>query len=245
MVINTTSPSNLLIASLDSARKYMAISGKDKLDEILELGDYARAEINKIPGFKARGNDYFIGNGEYAYDNTKLVIELESLTINGFELYNILRDEYNVQMELAEQYVILGILAIGTKKLHLDNLIDALKDISKKYYVSDRSYPKYHYDFPFPKMVMRPRVAYQAPLKRVPLDDAIGLISKESIMIYPPGIPLIIPGEVFDQSIIDRIKQYKKTNATVLMDYDDLTVSTVDYDQYLANRDAVEDKFDD
>ena len=64
-------------------------------------------------------------------------------------------------------------------------------------------------------------------------------------MIYPPGIPLIIPGEVFDQSIIDRIKQYKKTNATVLMDYDDLTVSTVDYDQYLANRDAVEDKFDD
>jgi lysine decarboxylase len=245
MVINTTSPSNLLIASLDSARKYMAISGKDKLDEILELGDYAREKINKIPGFKARGNDYFIGNGEYAYDNTKLVIELESLTINGFELYNILRDEYNVQMELAEQYVILGILAIGTKKLHLDNLIDALKDISKKYYVSDRSYPKYHYDSPFPKMVMRPRVAYQAPLKRVPLDDAIGLISKESIMIYPPGIPLIIPGEVFDQSIIDRIKQYKKTNATVLMDYDDLTVSTVDYDQYLANRDAVEDKFDD
>lgn len=245
MVINTTSPSNLLIASLDSARKYMAISGKDKLDEILALGDYAREKINEIPGFKARGNDYFIGNGEYAYDNTKLVIELESLTINGFELYNILRDEYNVQMELAEQYVILGILAIGTKKLHIDNLIDALKDISTKYYVSDRSYPKYHYDSPFPKMVMRPRVAYQAPLKRVPLDDAIGLISKESIMIYPPGIPLIIPGEVFDQSIIDRIKQYKKTNATVLMDYDDLTVSTVDYDQYLANRDAVEDKFDD
>jgi arginine/lysine/ornithine decarboxylase len=64
-------------------------------------------------------------------------------------------------------------------------------------------------------------------------------------MIYPPGIPLIIPGEKFDQSIIDRIKMYKKTNATVLMDYDDLTVSTVDYDQYLANRDAVEDKFDD
>jgi lysine decarboxylase len=64
-------------------------------------------------------------------------------------------------------------------------------------------------------------------------------------MIYPPGNPLIIPGEIFDQSIIDRIKMYKKTNATVLMDFDDLTVSTVDYDQNLANRDAVEDKFDD
>lgn len=245
MVVNTTSPSNLLIASLDAARKYMALNGKDKLDEIIALGAYARNEINKINGFQARGIDYFGKMGEYTYDSTKLVIELESLSINGFELYNILRDEYNVQMELAEQYVILAILAIGTKKEHIDNLINALIEISKKYYVEDRTYPKYLYDSPFPKMVMRPRVAYQAPLKRVKLDDAIGLVSKESIMVYPPGIPLIIPGEVFDQSIIDRIKLYKQTNATVLMDYEDLTVSTVDYDKYLANRDKVEDKFDD
>ena len=148
-------------------------------------------------------------------------------------------------MELAEQYVVLAILAIGTKKEHLVNLVEALRNISKKYYVENRTYPKYHYDSPFPKMVMRPRVAYQAPVKRVNLDDAISLISKESIMIYPPGIPLIIPGEVFDQNIVDRIKQYKKTNATVLMDYDDLTVSVVDYEQYLANRENVEDRFDD
>lgn len=245
MVINTTSPSNLLIASLDSARHYLYHSGEPKLDEVIKLGNEARTLINEIPGFKARGRDYFINQGSYAYDCTKLVIELESLTINGFELYNILRDEYNVQMELAEQYVVLAILAIGTKKEHLVNLVEALRDISKKYYVENRTYPKYYYDSPFPKMVMRPRVAYQAPVKRVPLDDAIGLISKESIMIYPPGIPLIIPGEVFDQNIVDRIKQYKKTNATVLMDYEDLTVSVVDYEQYLENRENVEDRFDD
>lgn len=245
MVINTTSPSNLLIASLDSARHYLYFNGNEKLTEVIKMGNDARKKINCIPGFKARGREYFIDQGSYAYDCTKLVIELESLTINGFELYNILKDEYNVQMELAEQYVVLAILAIGTKQEHLDNLVNALSDISKKYYVEKRSYPKYQYDSPFPKMVMRPRVAYQAPVKRVNLDDAIGLISKESIMIYPPGIPLIIPGEVFDQNIIDRIKQYKKTKATVLMDYDDLTVSVVDYEQYLENRDNVEDRFDD
>ncbi len=245
MVINTTSPSNLLIASLESARHYLYHNGEKRLEEVINMGNDARARINEIPGFKARGREYFINQGSYAYDCTKLVIELESLTINGFELYNILKDEYNVQMELAEQYVVLAILAIGTKKEHLDNLINALKDISNKYYVEKRTYPKYYYDSPFPKMVMRPRVAYQAPVLRVKLDDAIGLISKESIMIYPPGIPLIIPGEVFDQNIIDRIKQYKKTNATVLMDYDDLTVSVVDYDQYLENRENVEDRFDD
>ena len=245
MVVNTTSPSNLLIASLESARHYLYFHGEEKLDEVIRLGNEAREEISKIPGFKARGREYFISQGSYAYDCTKLVIELESLTINGFELYNILKDEYNVQMELAEQYVVLAILAIGTKKEHLINLINALKDISKKYYVEKRTYPKYVYDSPFPKMVMRPRVAYQAPVKRVNIDDAIGLVSKESIMIYPPGIPLIIPGEVFDQNIVDRIKWYKKTNATILMDYDDLTVSVVDYEQYLLNRENVEDRFDD
>ena len=245
MVINTTSPSNLLIASLESARHYLYFKGNEKLDEVIKMGNDARNTINQIPGLKARGRDYFINQGSYAYDCTKLVIEVESLTINGFELYNILKDEYNVQMELAEQYVVLAILAIGTKKEHLINLINALKNISKKYYVEKRTYPKYVYDSPFPKMVMRPRVAYQAPVKRVNIDDAIGLVSKESIMIYPPGIPLIIPGEVFDQNIVDRIKWYKKTNATILMDYDDLTVSVVDYEQYLLNRENVEDRFDD
>ena len=245
MVVNTTSPSNLLIASLETARHYLYFHGEEKLDEVIRLGNEAREEISKIPGSKARGREYFINQGSYAYDCTKLVIELESLTINGFELYNILKDEYNVQMELAEQYVVLAILAIGTKKEHLINLINALKNISKKYYVEKRTYPKYVYDSPFPKMVMRPRVAYQAPVKRVNIDDAIGLVSKESIMIYPPGIPLIIPGEVFDQNIVDRIKWYKKTNATILMDYDDLTVSVVDYEQYLLNRENVEDRFDD
>ena len=245
MVVNTTSPSNLLIASLDSARHFMALNGKNKLEEVIKIGEEAREKINEIPGLKARGKDYFLNQGSYDYDSTKLVIELESLTINGFELYNVLKDEYNIQMELAEQYTVLAILAIGTKKEHLDNLVNALKDISKRFYIEKRTYPKYHYDSPFPKMVMRPRVAYPAPVKRVNLDDALGLISKESIMIYPPGIPLIIPGEVFDQNIIDRIKWYKKTKATILMDYDDMTVSVVDYEQYLENRDNVEDRFDD
>ena len=245
MVINTTSPSNLLIASLDAARKYMATEGKEKIEEILDLGSWARNEINNIRGFKARGTEYFENEGAVYYDSTKLVIELEHIKLNGFELYNLLKDKYNVQMELAEQYVILAILAIGTKKEHLVNLIKALKDISKDYYDDSIDYPKYRYDNPFPAMVMRPRVAYQAPLKRISLDEANGSISKEMIMVYPPGIPLIIPGEVFNQNIIDKIGYYIKTGATVLSDYDDLTVATVEYNSYLEKRGQSNDRFED
>ena len=241
MVINTTSPSTLLLASLDAARKYMAVDGERKQEEIIELAEYTRNEINKIPGFKARGEEYFKENHAYGYDLTKVVIELESVSVNGFDVYRILKDKYNVQMELAEQYVVLAIFGIGSTKRDSDMLIRGLKGISRLYYISKRNYPKYHYNISFPETSMRPRVAYQAPQKKVKLEDAIGLISKESIMAYPPGIPLIIPGEVFNEAIIQRINHYKETGATVLMDYDDGTVSTVDYDQYLVNRGTYED----
>ena len=98
-------------------------------------------------------------------------------------------------------------------------------------YLGNVKYPKYHYDNPFPKGIVRPRTAYHAPLKVVPLLEAENLISKESIMIYPPGIPLIIPGEVFTKDIINRILQYKKTNATVLSDYEN-DVSVIDFETW-------------
>ena len=242
--INTTSPSTILMASLDSARKYMAINGREAEKKACEIAKYAREEINKIPGFKARGREYFKVQGAYNYDSTKVVIELENVDINGFDAYNILKDDYDVQMELAEQYVLLAIIAIGTKKEHVDHLIEALKDISKKHYRLNTGYPQYHYEEPYTHAVMSPRDAYQAPLKKVDISECIGLISKESIMAYPPGIPLIIPGEVFTQSIIDRIEFYKHTGATVLMDFDDGTVSTVDYQKLINERGGFDGKIE-
>lgn len=231
-VINSTSPSTLLIASLDAARKYMAIHGQEQMNDTVNLANYARKEINRIPGFRARGREHFLDKGVYDYDDTKLVIDLEHIKLNGFELYNILKDEYQIQMELAEAYTILGIIAIGSKKAHIDKLIQALKEISDEYIKLDDAYPKYHYDINFSKGILRPRTAFHAPLKRVNLDDALNGISKESIMIYPPGIPLIIPGEVFTKEIIDRIKYYRSTNATVLSDFDDGTVAIIDIEKW-------------
>ncbi len=231
-ILNTTSPSTILIASLDAARKYMAVNGQSAMNDIINLANYARKEINRISGFRARGREHFMAHGAYDYDDTKLVIELEHINLTGFELYAMLKDQYQIQMELAETYAILGILAIGSKKSHIDHLIAALQDISNKYIKLDDHYAKFHYNLDFPKGVLRPRSAYHAPLKRVKLEEAEGLISKESIMIYPPGIPLIIAGEVFTKDIIDRVLYYRSTYATILSDYDDGTVSVVDIEHW-------------
>lgn len=231
--ISSTSPSSILIASLDAARKFMALEGKEKIDQAIAFANYAREEISKIPGFRPRGKDHFQNMGCFDYDETKLVIELDMVKLTGFELYNLLKDKYHIQMELAETYVVLGIIGIGTKKEHIDNLVKALKEISQEYFIGEMSYPRHHFNLDFPIAILRPRTAYHAAAKRVKLADAIDEISKESIMVYPPGIPLVVPGEMFTEELVRRIEYYKGTGSTILSDYDDGTVSVIDQKSWI------------
>ncbi len=229
-LLTTTSPSSLLIASLDSARKYLVFHGSRTINHVIKLAKEARERINEIKGFKARGKDYFKENGAYDYDETKVVVELDNLALTGFELYKILKDKFNIQIELGETYVFLLLFTVGTKKSDVDKIINALTKISKKYYKDDIIYPDHHYlKDNFPPLALRPRDAYHASLKVVKLKNALNKISKEMIMTYPPGIPIIIPGERFNQSVIDELTYYKKIKANILSDFEGVNeVSVVD-----------------
>lgn len=227
--LTTTSPNSFLLASLDSARKFLVFQGSRYIYKAIKLAEEARSRINNIKGFIARDKSYFISKGSYAYDETKVVVELDNLSITGFELYNILRDKFNIQIELAETYVFLLLFTVGSNKKDIDVLCNALFKISKKYYNENVTYPNHRYMKDFPKLVSRPRVAFHAPLKVVKLDNALNKISKEMIMIYPPGIPLIIPGERFTKEVIQELKYYRKRKANILSDYADAEkVSVVD-----------------
>ena len=227
-ILNTTSPSTILMASIDSARKYAATKGQEAIMKTHEVSKYAREQIAKINGFVPCGKEHFLSRGCYDYDETKLVIRLEHLDINGFDVYRMLQKDYKIQIELAETYVIMAILAIGTGKQQITRLINALKDISKKHYNKKHEYERHAFGIEFPFQVIRPRSAFNAPGKRVPLKEAVNQISKESIMIYPPGIPLIVPGEVFTKDLVDRISAYKKSGVTILSDYGADVVNVID-----------------
>ncbi len=218
-ILNTTSPSSLLMASLDAAREFMVTKGKEAQKEAYQLAQCAKERINKIPGFRVADSDHFRKHGAFDYDETRIVIELDKLDISGFDLYYLAKKEYGVQFELAETYAVLCIFAIGTKKKHVDALIAALKDISKKHYRKNVVYPLHRFDATFPYMLVRPRVAFHATGKVVPIDECDGMISKEQVMIYPPGIPLICPGEVWTKELIRRVKRYESTGITILRSY--------------------------
>ena len=218
-ILNTTSPSTLLIASLDAARQFMVTKGKAQMEKCYELAAYAAEKINKIPGFSVAGREHFLKHGCYDYDSSKVVISLDHLDISGFDLYYLIKKKYQIQLELAETYAVLCIFAIGTKKSHVDHLVNALKEISKEHYHKKVTYPDHHFDSSFPFLLTRPRVAFHATGKVVPLEECGGEISKEQVMIYPPGIPLISPGEVWTNELIERVKHYKSTQITVLSNY--------------------------
>jgi Arginine/lysine/ornithine decarboxylases len=228
-LITTTSPSTFLIASLDAARKYLVFHGSEHLYHAKQYAQECVERINKIPGFKAHGADYFKSLGVYAFDDTKLIVEIDKLKINGFECFNILKDEYHIQPELSETYAILFLFALGTKHECVDILINALTDISKRFYDPAITYTDHHYNKTFPELEIRPRSAFHAPLKQVKLEDAKGEVSKEAVMIYPPGIPIIVPGEKFNDEVINMIQYYKQTGVTVISENDGCdTVNVVD-----------------
>lgn len=231
-ILNTTSPSTILMASLDAARQYVATKGQTNMNNVHELAKYAKTHIDKIDGFEVCAKEHFICRGCFDYDETKLVIKLENLDINGFDLYRLLKRKYDIQLELAETYVVMGILAIGSNKAQINRLIQALKDISKKHYNKKNSYQRHAFGADFPFQIVRPRGAYHAPGKIIPLSEATNCISKESIMIYPPGIPLIVPGEVFTKDLIDRISEYKKLGVTILSDYGADFVNIIDTEKW-------------
>jgi arginine/lysine/ornithine decarboxylase len=207
----TTSASYLLMASLDSARKQLALHGREMLDETLALARYARDRINEIDGLRAFGNELIGNPGVYEFDETKLSVYVRELGMSGYEMESVLRKEYRVQIELSDLYNIMAIITIGDRKQDLDALIHALKDIARKRGVHPQNasvlIPSR------PKLVISPRDAYYSMKKMVRLEDALDEISGEMIMAYPPGIPAICPGERITKEVIDYVKALKEEHA--------------------------------
>lgn len=231
-MLSSTSPNHILLASIDVARKRMALDGHKLLSNTLDLARKTRERINKIRGFHCLDKSYLDGNGRFDIDETKLVINTSEVGLSGFENFKLMREVENVQMELGEISELLAIFTIGTTQKDADRLVEGLQKISDKYYdITDiKTIP--HFSYSFPELIVRPREAFHAPSKVISLDDAVGEISAESIMIYPPGIPLAIPGEIITQNAIDLLHFYEKEGGVVLSDSPDGYIKVLDQDKW-------------
>lgn len=206
----TTSASYLLMSSLDVCRKNLVCNGKGILKNIIEITDDARTRINEIKGYYAFGKELIGTYNIWNFDATKLGVNVIGVGLTGFEVYDILRDEYNIQVELADMYNILAIISLGDDKVSINRLVEALKDIAYRQRNTIKKPIKL--STCSSQVVMTPRDAFYSGKVNKRLEDCEGWISGESIMVYPPGIPLLVPGEEITIDIIQNIKLLKEEN---------------------------------
>lgn len=225
-LMQTTSPSYIIMASLDCARRQIALEGKDLLQKAIELCKYTRDEINKIPGFYCFGEEVLGKPGSYSFDPTKLTISSRELGITGFELDMILADKYHIQMELSDFYNVLAVGSFGDTKEGMDRLLSALKEISNDYYGKKEPVQDF-LDIPaIPTKILNPREAFYSDKISIPLNESIGKISGEFLLAYPPGIPVLCPGEEITQEVVDYVHDLKRANLYV-QGTEDLTVENI------------------
>lgn len=229
-LIQTTSPSYVLMASLDVARRQMAIEGKELLDKAIYLAEKARKELNEIPGIKCFGREKCGKPGIYDFDVTKLTINVTGLGISGFEALDRLNETYNIQSELATLHNVLELISIGNTESDIARLVGAIRALAyetKKEKVHTNGTLNLGLNFPdMPEAVMTPREAFFAKTKRIPFEASAGHICAEIVAPYPPGIPLLTPGERITRPVVEYLQIIHK-HGGFINGPEDIRLSTI------------------
>ncbi|MDF2588255.1 MAG: Orn/Lys/Arg decarboxylase major region [Anaerocolumna sp.] len=221
----TTSGSYLLLVSLDLARKNLSINGKELFQKTVEYADYARTEINKLTGYYAFGKEIIDGDTVYDFDPTKLSVHTRDVGLAGIEVYDILRDEYGIQIEFGDISNFLAIISAGDRALEIERLIASLSEI-KRLYGSDDIASMFDHEYINPDVAMAPQQAFYSEKKSLPIKESNGKICGEFVMCYPPGIPILAPGERITTDIINYIL-YAKEKGCLLTGTEDMSVENI------------------
>ena len=217
----TTSASYLLMASLDVSRRNLALNGKTSFEKVIDMSDYARKEINNIGGYYAYGRELINGTSVYDFDVTKLSVYTRDIGLAGIEVYDILRDEYDIQIEFGDISNILAYISIGDRKQDIERLVGALDD-TRRLFKRDKA-GMLSAEYVNPKVAVPPRKAFYSDKVSLPLRASEGKICSEFVMCYPPGIPILAPGELITKEIIEYIV-YAKAKGCSMQGTEDFEV---------------------
>lgn len=220
----TTSGSYLLLSSLDLARKNLAVNGKEIFAKAMELARYARSEINKIEGYNAFAEELINGDTVFDFDETKLSVHTREIGLAGIEVYDMLRDEYDIQIEFGDIGNILAIISAGDRLFEIERLVGALSEI-KRLHSKDKE-GMFDHEYIDPQVAMPPQQAFYAAKRQIPIEQSAGEICGEFVMCYPPGIPILAPGEVITAEILDYI-QYAKEKGCSLTGTQDIAIERI------------------
>ena len=206
-LVRSTSPSSLLMASLDAARRQLAIHGEELLDRTIQVAAGARQAIDAIPGCATAGEDFVGRPGVAAWDPLRIVVDVRGTGCTGYEVAAALRASYDTYVELATHATMVLVLGISQPVEPLERFAHDLAETVRRI-----ACPKQPTKVARPpaalahETAVTPREAFLGRSEAVPVDEAIGRISCESIAGYPPGVPTLLPGERVTPEVIGYLR---------------------------------------
>lgn len=217
-LLQSTSTSYLLLASLDSARMEIESKGREIVQQSLELSDYLRKSLNthlEKYGIIVLDKEMLGQPGIFGLDRTKVTISVKRLSVTGLWAEQWLRDHYNIQVEMSDIFNLLLIIGPGNLQSDIDYFLKAM--ISMARFAANNPEVRFNYrdwDNPLlpqiPELVISPREAFFAQCYPLKLQEAVGKISAETIACYPPGIPVICPGERITEDIVSYLSAMRE-----------------------------------
>ncbi len=209
----TTSGSYLLMSSLDISRRNLVFRGREVFHRVADMAEYARQELNAVGGYYAFGRELMNGNSIFDFDSTKLSIHTLNIGLAGIEVYDLLRDEYDIQIEFGDIGNILAYLSMGDRPQELERLVSALAEIRRRYQKDGTGL--LHQEYIDPVVVTSPQEAFYAEKISLPLSQSEGRVCSEFVMCYPPGIPILAPGERITAEILEHICYAKEKGCSM------------------------------
>ena len=209
----TTSGSYLLLSSLDISRRNLALRGRESFARVMELAEYARSEINAIGGYYAYSRELINGDSIFDFDVTKLSVNTLDIGLAGIEVYDLLRDEYDIQIEFGDLGNILAYLSIGDRQREVERLVSAMAEVRRRFGKGRAGLMKQEYIEPH--VAVSPQDAFYAAKESLPILETEGRICSEFVMCYPPGIPILAPGEKITKPILDYIQYAKEKGCSM------------------------------
>ena len=212
-LLQTTSPNQLLMASIDIARLQMAENGARLVGRAVQLAERLRAAINKIPGLASFGTAEL--SGASGLDVTKVTVSVRGLGLSGAAAEDLLRHEYKIECELSDAYNVLFIISYADTEKEVGRLLAALQSLAAEHQGAER-FPALAPLPPTPPVRRTPREVYFAPKQAVPFAEARGRVAAEQVMFYPPGIPLIVPGDEITEETLAYVRAMQKLGRKVV-----------------------------
>ncbi|MEA2597032.1 MAG: hypothetical protein QOF01_3501, partial [Thermomicrobiales bacterium] len=202
----TTSPAAYILASIDACRRQMVLHGRALLDRTIALADEARRRLQRIPGVDVLDGERL---GVRTYDLTKLLVDVHGLGMTGFEVEEALRRRFRIVPEMSDLSGIMCLITVGDTGESIDRLVHAFETLSAERVIrlngngNGAAMRSSGAAIAPGVQAMSPRDAFYAPSRAIPLAEAVGEVSAELVIPYPPGIPVLAPGDVISAEKVE------------------------------------------